>query len=104
MRELIFRSFAASENYGLIFTYMMAFDHQEDWDYLEHVKSIFAPYHTEFYYVELIAPQEIRLQRNKTANRLQHKASKRDIEASDQRLINDDRHYRCVSLEGRDPL
>ena len=80
------------------------FDHQEDWDYLEHVKSIFAPYHTEFYYVELIAPQEIRLQRNKTANRLQHKASKRDIEASDQRLINDDRHYRCVSLEGEIPF
>lgn len=104
MRELIFRNFAASENYGLIFTYMMAFDHQEDWDYLEHVKSIFAPYHTEFYYVELIAPQEIRLQRNKTANRLQHKASKRDIEASDQRLINDDRHYRCVSLEGEIPF
>ena len=104
MRELIFRNFAASENYGLIFTYMMAFDHQEDWDYLEHVKSIFAPYHTEFYYVELIAPQEIRLQRNKTANRLQHKASKRDMEASDERLINDDRHYRCVSFEGEIPF
>ena len=41
MRELIFRRFAASDNYGLIFTYMMAFDMQSDWDYVEHVKSIF---------------------------------------------------------------
>ena len=76
MRELIFQRFAASKNYGLIFTYLMAFDMQSDWDYLEHVKSIFAPYGTEFYYVELIAPQEVRLQRNQTENRLKHKPSK----------------------------
>ena len=52
------------------------------WDYVEHVKQIFAPYGTEFYYVELVAPQEIRLQRNVSENRLRNKASKRDIEAS----------------------
>ena len=79
---------------------MMAFDCQDDWDCLEHVKSIFSPYNTEFYYVELIASQEVRLQRNQTANRLQHKPSKRDIVISNQRLINDDNHYRCVSFEG----
>ena len=100
MRELIFRHYAASDNYGLIFTYMMAFDMQSEWDYLEHVKGIFAPYGTEFYYVELIAPQSVRLQRNKTENRLQHKPSKRDIEASNQRLLRDDANYRCVSYEG----
>lgn len=100
MREVIFRNYAASDNYGLIFTYMMAFDCQDDWDYLEHVKSIFAPYNTEFYYVELIAPQEIRLKRNVTENRLKNKASKRDIDISNQRLINDDKNYRCVSFEG----
>ena len=86
MRELIFRRFAVSDNYGMIFTIMMAFDMQSDWDYLEHVKSIFVPYGTEFYYVELIAPQEVRLRRNRTENRLQHKPSKRDIEVSDRRL------------------
>ena len=100
MRELIFRNFAASDNDGMIFTLMMAFDCQDDWDCLEHVKSIFSPYNTEFYYVELIASQEVRLQRNQTANRLQHKPSKRDIVISNQRLINDDNHYRCVSFEG----
>ena len=100
MRDLIFRNFAASENYGMIFTLMMDFDMPSEWEYLEHVKKIFAPYGTEFYYVELIAPQEIRLQRNATENRLKHKPSKRDIETSNQRLLNDDRNHRCVSREG----
>ena len=100
MRELIFKNFAASDNYGMIFTLMMAFDQQSDWDYLEHIKEVFSPYGTEFYYVELIAPQEIRLQRNATENRLKNKPSKKNIAESNQRLINDDNNYRCVSYEG----
>ncbi len=103
-RDLIFRNFAASDNYGMIFTMMMDFDLPSEWEYLEHIKSIFEPYRTEFYYVELIAPQEIRLQRNVTENRLKHKASKRDIESSNQRLMNDDNHHRCVSREGEIPF
>ncbi len=43
LRELIFTNFAASNNYGMIFTLMMAFDQQSDWDYLEYIKSIFIP-------------------------------------------------------------
>ena len=104
MRDLIFRNFAASENEGMIFTLMMDFDMPSEWEYLEHVKGIFEPYGTEFYYVELIAPQEIRLKRNVTENRLKHKASKRDIERSNQRLINDDKNHRCVSYEGEIPF
>jgi hypothetical protein len=82
LREVIFRNFAASGNYGMIFTLMMDFDMRSEWEYLEHVKKIFEPYGTEFYYAELIAPQEVRLKRNETANRLTHKASKRDTESS----------------------
>ena len=104
MRELIFRHFAASDNYGMIFTYMMDFDMQSEWDYLEHVKSIFAPYGTEFFYVELIAPQEVRLQRNGSANRLANKPSKRDVETSNRRLLRDDANHRCVSYEGEIPF
>ncbi len=88
----------------MIFTYMWAFDQQADWDYIEYVKSIFEPYHTEFYYVELVAPREIRLERNITENRLQNKASKRDIELSNHRLINDDTRYRLESFEGEIPF
>ena len=100
MRELIFKNFAASENYGMIFTYMMDFDMPSEWEYLEHVKSIFEPYGTQFYYVELIAPQNVRLQRNASENRLKNKTSKRDLEASNRRLLNDDIKHRCVSYEG----
>ena len=104
LREVIFRNFAASDRYGMIFTLMMDFDSQSDWDYLEHVKEIFAPYGTEVSYVELIAPQEIRLARNKSENRLRHKASKRDLTVSDARLIRDDENHRCVSNLGEFPF
>ena len=104
MREIIFRNFAASDNEGMIFTLMMDFDLPSEWEYLEHVKGIFEPRGTEFYYVELIAPQEIRLQRNATANRLEHKPSKRDVALSNLRLIDDDKNHRCVSREGEIPF
>ena len=104
LRQVVFEEFAKSDCYGMIFTYMWAFDQQADWDYIEHVKSIFSPYNTEFFYVELTAPREIRLQRNVTENRLQNKASKRDIEVSNQRLINEDTKYRLESFDGEIPF
>ena len=104
LRQVVFEEFAKSDCYGMIFTYMWAFDQQADWDYIEYVKSIFEPYNTEFYYVELVAPSEIRLERNVTENRLQNKASKRDIEVSNQRLINDDTKYRLESFDGEIPF
>ena len=104
LREVIFHEFAKSDNTGMIFTYLWAFDMQSDWDYVAHVSDIFRQQGAEIYYVELIAPQEVRLQRNETANRLAHKASKRDLEASRARLLRDDANYRCVSLPGEIPF
>ncbi len=83
---------------------MWAFDQKSDWDYIEHVKDIFRPYKTEFYYVELVASREVRLERNTTENRLRNKASKRDIDISNQRLIGDDGKYRLVSNDGEIPF
>ena len=99
-REIVFEEFAKTDNYGLIFTYMWAFDCKDDWDYIEHIKDIFKPYDTEFYYVELVAPQDVRLRRNVSENRLNNKPSKMDTEWSNKRLIEDDRNYRLVSFEG----
>ena len=104
LREVIFHEFAKSDNKGMIFTYLWAFDMQSDWDYVAHVADIFRQQGAEIYYAELIAPQEIRLQRNETANRLAHKASKRDLEDSRARLLRDDEKYRCVSLPGELPF
>jgi hypothetical protein len=104
MREIIFEEFAASSNYGLIHTYVWAFDRKPDWDYVEHFTSIFRENGADVYYVELVAPQEVRLQRNLTENRLIHKVSKRDIETYIQRLINTDKDYRCVSYDNEIPF
>ena len=104
LREAIFRRFAATDAYGMIFTFMWAFDIQEDWDYVDHVKSIFAPYGTEFYCAELVASQDVRLARNATENRIRHKPSKADVTLSAQRLLNEDAHYRLVSRPGEVPF
>ena len=104
LRSVIFEEFAKSDAYGLVFTFMWAFDMPSDWEYLESVKKIFGLPEEDVYYVELIAPQEVRLARNATENRLKNKASKRDIEVSNQRLLNDDRRYRCESLPGEIPF
>lgn len=100
LRHVVFEEFAKSDCYGMIFTYMWPFDQKESWDYIEYVKRIFEPYNTEFYYVELVASQMIRMERNATENRLNNKASKRDIEVSNRRLIKDDAQYRLESFDG----
>lgn len=100
MREVIFQEFSKTDNHGLIFTYMWAFDQQSNWDYIKHVTEIFENRGADIYYVELVSPQETRLLRNATENRLKNKFSKKDIFISNQRLINDDKNYRCVSNEG----
>ena len=100
LRQVIFEDFAKSDLYGMIFTFMWAFDMQSDWDYIDWVKGIFNLPEEDVYYVELIAPQEVRLQRNVSENRLKHKASKRSIEDSNSRLVRDDSQHRCESLPG----
>jgi hypothetical protein len=101
IREAIFEEFVESDCYGLIYTYMWAFDQQSDWDYINNLVNYFNKKNAKVYYVELVAPQEIRLQRNSTENRLRHKPSKRDIEASNNRIINnEDAKYRIVSNDG----
>jgi len=104
LREVMFESFAESQNEGLIFTYMWAFDQQSDWDYVNHVSEIFKKQGAELYYVELVAPLEIRLVRNATENRLKHKPSKRDLEASNQRVMHASTNYRIVSRDGEIPF
>ena len=104
LRSVIFEEFAKSSEYGLVFTFMWAFDMPSDWEYLESVKQIFGLPEEDVYYVELIAPQEVRLARNCTENRLKNKASKRDVKVSNERLLNDDRRYRCESLPGEIPF
>ena len=100
LRQVIFEEFAKTDLYGMIFTYMWAFDMQSDWDYVDWVKGIFGLPEEDVYYVELIAPQEVRLERNATENRLKNKASKRNVAESNARLLRDDQNWRCESYPG----
>lgn len=104
LRRDCFEEFAASDQYGMIFTYMWAFDQQGDWDYIQEVTALFERHGAEIYYAELVAPQEVRLARNTTENRLKNKASKRDLNESRERLLRDDSKYRLESLPGEIPF
>lgn len=99
-RDEIFKAYAKSDEYGIIFTYMWAFDAQSDWDYIESVEKLFKSYDAEVYYVELEADYEIRIDRNKTENRLLHKPTKRDLEFSENLFRSLEDKYRLNSLEG----
>ena len=97
LREVVFNDFVESNNEGMIHTLMWAFDIKSDWAYVESLCMKF----DEVYCVELIASQEIRLERNKTENRLLHKPSKRDIEASNKRLLNEDIYIALLVTKGK---
>ena len=104
MRWVVLEEFARTDLEGLIFTMMWDLDDPADWAYAAKAAKIFEDRGAEVYYVELVADLETRLERNKTENRLKHKASKRDLAASEARLRNDDANHRFVSLPGELPF
>jgi hypothetical protein len=89
LRKVFFEEFVKSDNCGMIHTLIWAFadvdGRESDWEWVRYIFSVFKD--AQVYIAELVAPQSIRLQRNKTENRLKHKASKRDLERSEYRLL-----------------
>ena len=100
LRQVIFEEFAKTDNYGLIFTFIWAFDVDHDAEYVRQVTRLYEDAGARVDYVELIAPQDVRLIRNRTENRLKEKASKRDVALSEQRFLSAEEKYRVVSEEG----
>ena len=98
-RQEIFEEASKSNLYGMIFTFLWAFDMQEDWDYVDRLTQLFESRGGTVYFVELEADVEERLERNKTPNRLEHKPSKRDIEWSEADLRESMEQHRLNSLE-----
>lgn len=103
LRQVIFEEFVKTDLEGLIFTYMWDFSQQSEWDYITNLSKLFEDNGAETYCVELIAPREIRLERNATENRLKNKPSKRDLEFSASHILGEDA-YRLVSYEGEVPF
>lgn len=97
-REEIFKSFSKLDSeQGLIFTYVMDFDNPKEWEYVEHITSIFD--NAEIYYIELVANLETRLERNKTPNRLQKKWTKKNIAENEERMKETMKYHRTTSSE-----
>lgn len=83
-----------------IFTYVCAFEMPEERAYLTRLESLFKEAGGEFYFVELSATLETRLERNVTPHRLEMKPTKRNIEWSKTNLLRDTEKHRLNSEEG----
>lgn len=99
-RYEIFNAYSKSDEYGMIFTYMWALDSQNDWDYINNLENLFKSRGSEIYYVELEADYDLRIERNKTENRLLNKPTKRNIEKSEQMFRKLEDKYRLNSHDG----
>jgi hypothetical protein len=100
VRRELFEAFSKTNQYGLIFTYVWAFDLKQDWDFVERTCDIFASKGAEIYFVELEANVEERLKRNTTPFRLEQKPSKRNVAQSELDLKSTMQKYRLNSNEG----
>ena len=100
LRQVVFEEFAKTDNYGLIFTFIWAFDVPYDFEYVRRLSEMYRAAGAQVDYVELIAPQDVRLIRNRTENRLKEKASKRNVELSELRMLSSESRHRCNSEPG----
>lgn len=91
---------AVKHNVDLIFTYVCAFDVKEERDYLEGLSDLFKKAGGEFYFVELSADLQTRLERNETPHRMERKVSKRDVAWSKANLLEDAKNHRLNSEDG----
>ena len=71
---------AVKYDINMIFTFVMAYSEKEDYEYVYNLKKLFEDSGGTFYFVELSADLETRLQRNVTPHRLERKPTKRDLE------------------------
>jgi len=99
-RKTIFEEFAKTENYGMIFTYVWAFNLDSDNEFIKSVCDIFKTQWADIYLVELETNLDERLKRNIHPHRLAHKPSKRNIERSQKDIENSFKKYRMNSHPG----
>lgn len=92
-RMQLFEEVSKSNMEGIIFTFVWELDQKYDDDFIKSIVDIFEKENAGVYYVELEADVSVRLKRNKSANRLKHKISKRDINSSEKELLNTDRDF-----------
>lgn len=100
IRREVFDIFAESDVPGLIFTYMFAFDEQSEYDYIGGLLKLFGDNGAVCGVVELCADFDVRLERNKTENRLANKESKRNLSHSEAEMRATSAKHRLNSRDG----
>ena len=99
IRYEIFKEFSKSNEKGIIFT--GCFDFGNDFKKEKEETDKWMNLFEENYTIELETTLEERLRRNKTANRLEHKASKRNLEWSEKDLLESIKRHRLNSTSRR---
>lgn len=93
IRNTIFEEVINAGVPGFIFTYVWAMNEEADHTYVKEVKNYFASRGAKVFFVELEADLETRRVRNRTENRLLNKASKRNLEWSENNIMQMEAQY-----------
>lgn len=96
-RTRIFEEVAATEGPGIVFTFAWDMTDLRNKERVDRWTSIFSERGAQVAYVELFAELESRLARNRDPARLEQKPSKRDVAASEARLLESERTRRLNS-------
>ena len=99
-RRRIFEEFAASDERGLIFTFVWVLDDEQDRKFVEETMKVFTDCGADVWFVELEAAQSERVRRNATPLRLSEKLPQRDVEGSRAFLLDADRRYQLNTRDG----
>jgi hypothetical protein len=86
-RTRLIEEVAASDLPGMLFTFVWDFGNPADADFLERMCRPFIARGDEVALVELVCDLDVRLVRNRGADRLAEKPSKRDLDVSERNLL-----------------
>ena len=89
---------AVRHDVDMLFTLVCAFEKPEELEYLNTLAALFEKSGGQFFFVELSADLDTRLERNVTPHRLEMKPSKRNVEWSRRNLLRDAERHRLNSL------
>ena len=100
MRRRVIEEAVASGMSGLVFSFVWALDEDGDREAVDELVAPVLAASGRVDVVELRATRAVRLAREGTPMRLEHKRSKRDVEQSRARLLQADAEHRFNSLPG----
>lgn len=100
MRDMVFDKTLSLDLEGFVFTFVWAYNLESDYQFVDNLVKRFEAQGWKATIVELVASLDTRLERNKTDLRLEHKATKRNLDWSENELKTSMDKYRLTSFEG----